>query len=367
MDSFICPNCRVSYPILANQYLCPHCGSSLEMEQTPPLDRSAIAGGDFSLWRYARTLPLNDRDHIVTMGEGWTPLQAMRRGDDRVRVKLEYANPTGSYKDRGASVMVSKLLEAGVEEVVEDSSGNAGAALAAYCSRAGIRCNIFVPASHSQGKMRQIQAYGANLIAVEGSRQDTALAAMEAGKQTYYASHAHSPLFVEGCKTMAYELWEQMGQTVPAVVFTPLGQGSILLGLYKGFRELVDQGLADKIPRLVGVQAEACAPLALAYERGLPRAVIVTFAGQTRAEGIKITDPVRDTAILMAVRETGGAAVAVTEEEIEQARKELALCGYYVEPTSAVTLAGYHQMEHEGKIEGTAVLILTGSGLKSAD
>ncbi len=363
MDRYVCPRCHKSYPIAENHWEC-ECGSILELDPTPRLDPSRICQDERSLWRYAHTLPLRSPENIVSMGEGWTPLIPSELGGTDLLLKLEFINPSGSYKDRGATVLVSKLKEVGVREVVEDSSGNAGAALAAYSARAGILCHIYVPASHSTTKMRQIQVYGADLVPVEGSRQDTSLAAIAAAQKSYYASHAHSPLFVEGCKTMAYELWEQMGRRSPGMVLTPLGQGSILLGLYKGFKELLEDGLTDRMPRLVGVQAEACAPLAIAFRRGesLPAPVEV---GPTSAEGIKIAEPVRGRELLAAIRASGGDCLAVPEAEIVRAKDDLAHRGIFVEATSAVTLAGYRQIAGKQKIEGPAVLVLTGSGLKT--
>ncbi|MCL4560683.1 MAG: threonine synthase [Chloroflexi bacterium] len=363
MDHYICPNCHRKYPIKENHWECK-CGSILELEPTPVFDPQKIRRDENSLWRYAATLPVDAPENVVTMGEGWTPLEPMVQNEPELLVKLEYNNPTGSYKDRGVTVLVSKLKEEGVKEVVEDSSGNAGAALAAYAARARILCHIYVPASHSTGKMRQIAAYGADLVPVQGSRKDTSLAAIEAARKSYYASHAHSPLFVEGCKTMAYELWEQMDGQVPGIVFTPLGQGSILLGLYKGFKELYDAGYADRVPRLVGVQAQACAPLANAFQAGADHALPVEV-GETSAEGIKIADPVRGKELLAAMRDSQGDCLAVSEEEIALAKTDLAHNGFYVEATSAVTLAGYRQMLSIGPIPSPAVLILTGSGLKS--
>lgn len=359
MDTYVCPRCGRIYPIAENHWEC-ECGSILEMEGIPVFDPARIDESQCSLWRYAHTLPLSDPGCRVSLGEGWTPLVPFDPADPNLLLKLEFTNPTGSYKDRGASVLISALKAAGVREVVEDSSGNAGAALAAYAARAGILCHIYVPASHSSPKLRQIRAYGADLVPVTGSRSDTTRAAIAAARQSYYASHAHSPLFVQGCKTMAYEIWEQLGRRVPAMAVTPIGQGSILLGLAYGFRDLVQAGLAERMPRLVGVQAEACAPLAKAFEHGLEVPEPVE-AGETIAEGIKISAPVRGRELLSAVRESEGAILQVPDTEIARAQADLAHQGVYVEATSAVTLAGYRQLGNQGE----AVLILTGSGLKT--
>ena len=363
MDKYICPRCGKSYPIAENHWLCD-CGSILELQPTPVIDPNQIDASTRSLWRYAHTLPVRQASKAVTLGEGWTPLIPFSSGQPDLLLKLEYTNPTGSYKDRGATVLVSKLAEVGVREVVEDSSGNAGAALAAYASRAGILCHIYAPASHSSAKLRQIQAYGADLIPIEGSRQAVSDAAIAAAHSSYYASHAHSPLFIEGCKTMAYEIWEQLHGRVPGVVLTPLGQGSILLGLHKGFSELYAAGLVDTQPRIVGIQVEACAPLALAFQKGLlePEKVEV---GPTIAEGIKIAEPVRGKEILAAVRASRGSILAVSDDQTSLAAADLARQGVYVEPTSAVTLAGYRLLQSYGITDTPAVLILTGSGLKT--
>ncbi len=363
MNKYICPRCGKSYPIAENHWLCD-CGSILELQPTPTLDPIQIDTSKRSLWRYAHTLPVDQPSKAVTLDEGWTPLVPYSREQPDLLLKLEYTNPTGSYKDRGATVLVSKLKEEGVKEVVEDSSGNAGAALAAYAARAGIHCHIYAPASHSSAKLRQIQAYGADLIPVDGSRKDVSDAAIAAARNSYYASHAHSPLFVEGCKTMAYEIWEQLQGKAPGMLITPLGQGSILLGLYKGFSELYASGLTDKLPRVVGVQVEACAPLALAFQKGLPEPEKVEV-GHTIAEGIKISEPVRGKEILAAVRASRGAIVAVSEAQTSLAASDLAHQGVYVEATSAVTLAGYRLLQSRGAVDSPAVLILTGSGLKT--
>lgn len=364
MNDLVCPNCGKSYQVIENVWECS-CGSAVEVAEPKSIQPGRISRADFSIWRYAHALPLNDLRHIVTMGEGLTPLVPYDRADPSLWLKLEYTNPTGSYKDRGVSMVVSKLVEAGIQDVVEDSSGNAGASLAAYTSRAGIHCRIFVPASHSSAKMKQIEAYGADLVPVPGSRKDTSDAAMTAAQNTFYASHAHSPYFVAGCKTMAYEMWEQMGGKLPDAVFSPCGQGSILIGLYQGFRELVDSGFAFGMPKLIAVQADACAPVATAFQQGKESPIPVAQAGNTIAEGIKIGNPVRGKELLRILGETNGAAISVADDATAAAVQDLNHHGFFVEPTSAVTLAGYRAYIKENPVPGSAVLVLTGSGLKS--
>jgi threonine synthase len=360
-DHFVCPRCGQRYPITSGRWLCA-CGGIFELEPLPRLDPARIVSEERSLWRYTQALPLRPGSRPVSLGEGWTPLVPMG-GEDSPLLKLEFTNPSGSYKDRGASVLVSKLAELGIHDMVEDSSGNAGAALAAYAARAGATAHIYVPAGNSSPKLRQIVAYGAEMVAVQGTRAEATAAAIAAAQHSYYASHAHNPLFVEGCKTMAYEIWEQLGRRAPETLITPVGQGSILLGLYKGFSDLLASGLISALPRLVGVQAAACAPLANAMRNGLeiPEAVV---PGPTLAEGIQIAAPVRGRELVAALGADRGTCLSVSEDEIALAARDLAHAGFYSEATSAVTLAGYRQLGGASAC-GRTVLILSGSGLKT--
>jgi threonine synthase len=291
------------------------------------------------LWRYLDWLPVAEP---LSLGEPTTPL--VEYGD--VLLKLEGALPTGSFKDRGAAVQVAALRECGVTHVVEDSSGNAGAALAAYCARAGIACDIYVPASAPPAKLAAIRAYGARLIPVDGPRSNCTAAAERAGG--VYASHARDPMYLEGTKTFAFELWEQLGGVPDTVVF-PVGGGALLLGADKGFRELLDAGRIDRLPRLIAAQAEACAPLVHGLGTVTPRPSL--------ADGILIPDPVRGQAILDAMAD----AVAVGEDEIRAAHESLARSGVLVELTSAVAVAALAKID----LSGTVVVAATGNGLKT--
>ena len=202
------------------------------------------------------------------MNEGFTPLEEIAFDGNRTLMKIDYLFPTGSYKDRGATVLMSKMKEWGVQKVVEDSSGNAGSAIAAYCAKAGIECEIYVPQYTSSEKTVQIQAYGATLRKVQGSRERTAEVAMEAASKIPYASHCWNPFFLHGTKTFAFEVWEQMDWKAPDVLVLPIGHGTLFLGAYIGFKELKEAGMIKRIPRLVGVQSASCAPLYRAFKRG---------------------------------------------------------------------------------------------------
>lgn len=368
----VCQSCKRLYPDTDVRWRCA-CGGALDHRwddgQVPRFDPGAIAAGPATVFRYRAALPLPAGAEPVTLGEGMTPLLVQRWHGLPVHFKLDFLNPTGSFKDRGAAVLMSMLKAAGVKAVFEDSSGNAGASLAAYAAAAGIPCRIFVPATASPGKLVQIAAYGADVVRVPGTRADAAAAALAAADAgtAFYASHNWVPWFVAGMRTAAFELWEQLGWQVPDVVVTPVGYGSYLLGLYRGFQELRQAGMTDRLPRLIAVQAVGCAPLAAALAAGLA-AVPAVSAGDTIAEGIRCQQPVRGAALLEALRATGGTAITVGEDDIAAGVRDLARRGLYVEPSAAVVAPALAQLAAAGALAATdtVVAILTGSGLKSA-
>jgi threonine synthase len=305
--------------------------------------------------------------HAVSLGEGWTPLVPGEWDGERVQWKLELAMPTGSFKDRGMTVMVSYLRSHGIRRVLEDSSGNAGASLSAYAAAAGLACRILVPETASAPKIIQIAACGAEVVAVPGSRQDVAEAALRQSAEIFYASHNWQPFFVEGTKTLAYELWEQSGFRAPDNVVVPLGYGSNILGCARGFGELVAAGEIARVPRLFGVQAARCAPYHAAFQAGVEHLVPTSIA-PTIAEGIASARPTRVAEVLRAVRGSGGAVVAVEEDEIAAALRGLVRRGLYVEPTAAAAAAGLTRLLGAGAIrpDEATVVVLTGSGLKAS-
>jgi threonine synthase len=331
------------------------------LSERPSFRADDVCERDKSLWRYRAMLPVAGGEPVVSMGEGMTPLVEVRFAGRRVSFKLEYMAPTGSFKDRGTTVLVSKLCEWGVRRAADDSSGNAGASFAAYCARAGIAAEVFTPAYASPAKLAQIEIFGATLHKIEGVREK-ATEALEAaaGDELVYASHAWSPFTLEGTKTIAYEVWEQLGRAAPDVFISPIGQGSLFLGAYRGFKDLLHAGLIAKLPRLVGVQSIACAPIVEALRQGLDHAAPIEKQPSV-AEGISLAHPIRDREILRAIRESEGGALAVADEETLAARRELAATGLYVEPTSAVVGAALKGL----RLDGNVVAALTGSGLKS--
>ena len=363
MEEFYCSTCNRSYPIDPGRWRCD-CGFFLDLKFKSKFPIKKILARGPSLWRYREAIPILDNEHILSMREGWTPLEEMEFNGHRILLKIDYLFPTGSYKDRGATVLVSKLKELGIRKVIEDSSGNAGSAIAAYCARAGIECEIYVPESTSSGKLVQIQAYGATLKKVRGSREKTAEVALEAASKIYYASHCWNPFFLHGTKTFAFEIWEQTGWKAPDAVVLPVGHGTLLLGAYIGFKELKEAGRVERIPRMVGIQSAACAPLYQAFKRDWEKTFPIEKE-ETMAEGIAIANPVRGRQILEAIRETEGEVQAVREEEIGFAMKEMGQKGHFIEPTSAATIAGLKKYLKRAKKEEVVVSTLTGVGLKS--
>ncbi len=309
--TYICPACATAVPADRPRWRCD-CGSHLNLAPREGLARSEIDTGDASLWRYRAALGL-DKFPRVSLGEGWTPLVTRDWDGASIRFKLESQMPTGSFKDRGTAVMLNHLLEVGVGPIHEDSSGNAGASIATYAAAAGLACRIFVPATAPRGKIVQIAATGAAVEAIPGTRQAVTEAALAAAGSSFYASHNWQPFFIEGTKTLAFELWEQLGFAVPDNVVVPTGYGSNILGLDRGFDELRRHGEISRTPRLFAVQAANCAAFDAAWKSG--GSEYVPFpAAPTIADGIATVKPVRVAEVLAALRRSAGGVVAVPEE-----------------------------------------------------
>jgi threonine synthase len=344
---------------------CPTTGSHINLAPGPGLKPVDIDRETRSLWRYRAALSGAPRAPL-TLGEGFTPLICAGWHGHDVHWKLDFINPSGSFKDRGFAVVVNYLRDLGIRAVSEDSSGNGGAALATFAAAAKIKCRIYVPATTSASKIAQISATGSEVVRVPGERQAVADAAMSDDTGAYYASHNWHPMFIEGVKTVGYEIWEQLGFLAPDAIIAPAGSGSNILGCHAAFSELKRAGEVERLPKLFGIQAEACNPLAAAFEGGLDCYTTVQPA-KSIAEGIAVSHPVRAKEVLSAVRETNGAIVSISEPEIFDAYTDLAHMGLYVEPTSGTAAAGVLALRRSGRIAATdkVVVILTGSGLKS--
>jgi threonine synthase len=337
------------------------------VEGAAPLSRAGIDSAQSSLWRYQMAL-VHEGPVGVRLGEGWTPLVRGQWRGMPVSWKCEFISVSGSFKDRGVAVMLNHLLANGITKVAEDSSGNGGAAVATYAAAANMACRIYVPASTSPGKITQMAATGAEVIRVPGARQAVADAAMSDDSGYYYASHNWHPAFVDGMKTVGYEIWEQLGFEVPDAIIAPTGGGSNLLGCFEAFSGLRKSGEISRLPRLYGAQSVNCQPLALAFAQGKDTYAEVQ-PSPSIAEGIAVSRPVRSRELLAGVRESGGAILAVTEEEIARAHALLARGGLYVEPTSAAAAALLNNLIESKDIlpDENAVVILTGSGLKAGE
>jgi threonine synthase len=364
--AYLDPHTGQTYPITIPRW-CGDGHTPLLLTQLPGLTRGQIDTSERSLWRYRAALPLPVADPI-SLGEGMTPLIPRTLNGVRVLLKCDWMNPTGSFKDRGASVMLSLLRAQGVSHVLEDSSGNGGAAVAGYAAAGGMRATIMSPASTSPGKTVQMRAYGADIRLIPGTRQDTADAAEREAASIFYASHNWHPFFLHGTKTLAYELWEDLGFRAPDNIVTPCGAGSTVLGCAIGFDELLRAGEITKLPRIFAVQPAHCGPIAASFLAGTD-AEVATPIEPTIAEGTAIAKPIRRREVIAALRASGGGALLVSEASIETALFDLARTGVYVEPTSAQVVAGLSKLLAEGTIgaDETTVLVMTGSGLKATN
>ncbi len=367
--SYICVECGKKISLKSNKWKCD-CGGLLNLEyEKIAIDFNSLTLlNNNSLWKYIDSMPFDKNDcwNEITMGEGNTPLISI---DKNLYAKSDYYMPTLSFKDRGAVVLVSMAKKLGVRSVVADSSGNAGTAIAAYGARAGIDCNIFVPASTSNKKIKQIEAHGATIHKVPGTREDTAKAAinMVENSNLFYASHIYNPLFWEGTKTYFYEVFEHFKGVMPDVFIIPVGNGTLLMGAYIAFKEMLSWGLIHKMPKILAVQAENCSPIVKAFNKGSYIVEQCENIG-TLAEGIAIAAPARGSEILKAIRETNGDIIGVSEENIATARSTLASKGLYVEITTGANYAGYltYLQKYPDLKEKTVVLPLCGAGIKSS-
>ncbi|MEM0068547.1 MAG: pyridoxal-phosphate dependent enzyme [Saccharolobus sp.] len=312
--------------------------------------RCSKCGGPFDIeidFEYSQNTAKNFPyiNKLITLGEGKTPI--IKKGD--VWFKLDFLNPTGSYKDRGSVTLISYLAEKGIKRISEDSSGNAGASIAAYSAAAGIEAFIFVPENAKGNKLKQIEAYEARVIKVSGSREDVAKAAENSGY--YYASHVLQPQFRDGIRTLAYEIVESFKKV--KYIFLPVSAGTLLLGVYKGLKHLLDSGIIDEIPNIVAVQTEQVMPLCAKLKNinYKPPEKITSIA-----DALVSTKPVLLDQMIKVVNE----CIVVNDNEIISAWKKLARMGLLIEYSSATVYAAYEKFK-----VNDAVLVLTGSGLKT--
>jgi len=341
------------------------CGQPLGVQLDGIFDNKRIRRPNKTVWRYAEFFPYVKEADIITLGEGWTPLVKL---NENVHLKLESLNPTGSFKDRGSTALISAIWERikGTGGYVsEDSSGNAGASMAAYAARAGLKAEIYVPENVSGPKFNQIQFYGAKVTRVAGSRSEVAEEAQQPRKGKCYVGHILHPLFRDGIRSLAYEIAEQFDWRLPERVYLPVSAGTLLLGLIIGFSHLVDSSVIDAMPKIVACQTRQVSPLYYSIKNlsYTPPEKITSIA-----DALVSTNPPLLNLMVKSLSEASGNAEIVDEEGIFDAFIELAKKGFFVEPSSAVAYAAYKkQMSNRevSKGEKTAI-ILTGSGLKTA-
>ena len=363
-----CPSSQFRIAAEEAPLRCPLSGEPLEFGELPPFDADKIEDHNPGHWRYLPMLPVvAPGRELQSLGEGWTPLIEDVWSEQPIYWKFEGLMPSGSYKDRGVSVIINWLVGQGVHTVMDDSSGNAGASLACYAARAGLFARIFVPAYAPQPKKAQIAVYGAELDEVTGPRTAAteAAEASQTGDDVIYASHAWHPACLLGFMTNAWEIWEQLGRRVPDWFVTPVGYGGLFLGAWRGFQHLHRSGVIERLPRMVAVQAEPITPICDAFHEGyseiVPRRHV---APSILADGIAVEKPVRNRSILGALRHSGGTAIVVNDDEINAAQDRLAQRGLFVEPTSATVAAALTKLSPQFNRSDTVVVNLTGLGLK---
>jgi threonine synthase len=360
---YICSKCGESVDVITRNAKCD-CGGLWKLDYKPPkFDLSLVDQETWSIFRYRAFIPLEGEHwREISLGEGMTPV--IRFNED-VLLKMDYFMPTLSFKDRGAAVLIAHCKAIGVNSVVQDSSGNAGNSVAAYCAKTGIDCEIFVPEGTSEKKIDMIKSHNARVNIVPGTRDHCADAcrAKVDTEGKYYANHVYNPFFYEGTKTYIYEVYEQLHR-IPANIFVPLGNGTLFIGVVKALEELLESAVIDKMPHIVAVQSENCDPFIKAVHDGNkhPTSVIPT---PTMAEGIAIGVPMRGEEILEYTYKYNIEIIAAPENRIIEARKALAAKGIYCEHTTAATFAAYLKYcEINGKT-ADCLIPMCGAGLKS--
>lgn len=372
-----CLECNTKYDLNKQISNCFKCGHPVTIDydysKIRKMSKRSLLTKNLNMWRYAVLLPVN-LSKIVSLGEGLSPLfrgNVLEHdiGARNLYFKLDFISPTGSFKDRGASVLISKSRELGINTIAIDSSGNAAASISAYAARAKISCYVFTPAYASMGKIAQALINGAKVIKVNGTRNDAYEITKTACEKFnwYYCGFQVNPYALEGAKTIAYEICEHFNWNPPDWIVFPVGTGSGLLGCWKGLKEMYEINLISKIPRLICIQPEGCSPIVRSYKGKLSEITPVKKP-ETIAEGLMIGEPLKGKMVLKALKETEGLAETVSDNQIVDAGSFLAKReGFFVEPSSAASFAGIKKMFDEKLIDKNEkiVCILTGSGLKT--
>ena len=341
------------------------------------LDRDALRDRPANMWRYFEVMPVRDPANVITLGEGFTPIFKMERfgpqmGCSNLRVKDEGVNPTASFKARGLSAAVSKAKELGISKITMPSAGNAAGAMTAYAAKGGIESYVFMPKDAPESNRKEVEITGGELNLVDGLISDAGVLSREraAVEGLFDVSTLQEPYRVEGKKTMGYEIAEQSGWTLPDAIIYPTGGGTGIVGMWKAFAEMEAMGwIGSERPKMFAVQAEGCAPMVRAFENGSEFAEPWVDA-ETIAPGIRVPSGIGDYLILGAIRESGGGALTVSDDEIRDYMGRVARSeGMFVCPEGAATAAALEKLLASGQLDADEDILLlnTGSGLKNLD
>jgi len=371
--------CGKEFPDAPDRYVCDVCGIDGILDvvydyKSIKISREEIAASkNYSLWRYRKMLPVADSTQIAPLQVGWTPLyraSAVEKqlGLNNVYIKDDGRNPTASLKDRASAVGVAKAREAGATTICAASTGNAASSLAGFAASAGLKTVIFVPKRAPKAKVTQLLVYGAKTVIVDDSYDRAFELSVEITKKFgfYNRNCAYNPFLVEGKKTVAYEIWEQMGFEVPDRVYVSIGDGCITSGIYKGFYDLMQLGLSDRLPRIIGVQAAGCNPVEVAMKTG----EFVAQQGNTIADSIAVGIPRNRLKAMRALKESNGDCISVTDDEIKSALLEMPRAtGVFGEPAGVTAFAGFkkHAVIGNIKADEKVVVLITGNGLKDIE
>ncbi len=368
----VCTSCGAEAPEEKDGYRCVDCGGILEYVFDEDYLREVEFSGEFNFWRYEPVMPSVTKR--VSLGEGGTPIHEARRlgeslGLSSLMLKDETRNPTNSFKDRSASLIISDAYSKGFDAVVCATNGNHGASLAAYSAKVDINCHLIVPRAGDIGKLAQMIAYDAQVDEAGESIEEAIARAVNLSEELgwYQATTELNPLSVEALKTIPYEFAEQRAE--PDWVVVAMGSGVTIHSVWKGFRELEEMGLVEEKPRLIGVQAAGCSPISEAFREGKTAPIEVT-RGETEAIAIRVAEPTYGEAALRALRESKGLAVSLTDEEMVASEKEIARSeGIFAEAASAATVACLRGLVESGNVDRSdrVVSLITSSGLKTDD
>lgn len=369
IKNLTCLQCDKEFDPEEIRFRCTACGESLDVKYdydriAKDVSWSQFQKRPFDHFRYREFLPVVRKEHMISMAAGGTPLLQAARIDVSFELlfKIESMNPTGSFKDRGTSVELGAALDHGAKKVVVASTGNMGASIAAYTSRGGMECRIYVPGGTYGPKRKQMREHGAEIREVKGGYDDAAERAWSDWEQEDWYLMGDYPYRGEGEKSVGFEIAEQ---TTPDYIVLPVGNGTLFHAVWKSFQELRKVGLIEERPRMMAVQAEGCNTVVRAFQENRDHVEPVDHA-ETIAGAIACEDPIDGEPALMAIRESNGMGLAVSEDEIREARRELARKeGIYAEEAGAVSFAGIKKAESRFEPGDTVVAGITGHGLKS--